>query len=122
MRRELTADDRGRILRLESGDDGDQVLADALVHLRLPRPPLRARSLEDPISLYQLFLERHQVLAACSEVDACQASIRMWALAQLDWQSAHAVGQCLREDVPLQPEGIARDGWTVAFDDLARDV
>src|SRR5204863_4052883 len=42
--------------------------------------------------------------------------------AQLDWQSAHAVGQCLREDVPLQPEGIARDGWTVAFDDLARDV
>ena len=46
----------------------------------------------------------------------------MWALAQLDWQPAYAVRQCLRQDVPLQPKGVTGDGWTVSFDDLACDV
>src|SRR5713226_3895851 len=82
--RKVTAFDGGLVVRLESTDDGKQILADALIHLRLPRPALCISSLEDPISLHQLFLQHRKVLAARPEMYACQTCVRVWALTLLD--------------------------------------
>src|SRR5216684_9319647 len=63
--RDPTTHDHSLVIRLESSDDGEQVVADALIHFGLPRPPLSLRCLQDAISLHQLFLERRQIRWSC---------------------------------------------------------